>query len=161
PVDKLTPQDFADMLRPIWLDKPETARRVRQRCHNIMAACWAKGLIQGNPLDVVKLLLPEQKGRTTHQPAMPWQDVQTYVSEQLSHNPRHGSRAALLFLILTAGRSGEIRGATWKEIDLESRLWVIPEERMKAGREHRVPLSDAAIELLCDQLHGDEPRPDA
>lgn len=152
-VDKLTPQDFADALRPSWLAVPDTASRVKQRCTDVMAACWAKGLTTGNPLDVVDRLLPKQPPRTRHQPAMPWRMVPEFVAEQL--NRRNGARAALLFLILTAARSGEVRGATWAEIDMDAALWTVPAERMKAHRPHRVPLSSDAMALLRS-LRGNE-----
>lgn len=150
-VDKITPRQIADTLRPIWLKTPETASRVKQRCHNVMAACWAEGYIQANPVDVVGHLLSDQPTRNNHQPAMPWKLVPAFVQEHLRWEPVLGSRAALLFLILTAARSGEVRGMTWAEVDVEARLWTVPAERMKAHREHRVPLSDAAMALLGAQ----------
>src|SRR5699024_4931913 len=113
--------------------------------------CWAKGQIQGNPLDVVDMLLPKQASVAGHFPAMPWQDVPAFVQQHLTRRPMLGSRAALLVLLLTASRSNEMRGATWGEIDLDARLWVIPKERMKARRAHRVPLSAEAVELLQQQ----------
>lgn len=149
-VDALTPRHFADMLRRIWLEIPETAKRVKMRCADIMASCWAHGHIQSNPLDVVAHLLPATKSAATirHQPAMPWQLVQCFVNAHLAKEPLLGARAALLFAILTAARSGEVRGATWGEIDFHAKLWVIPASRMKAGKDHRVPLSRNAIKLL-------------
>lgn len=160
-VNTLTPQDFAAMLSPIWQTKAETARKVKQRSHKVMAGCWARQQIQANPVDVVQVILPPQKDVTVHQPAMPWQIVPAFVSEHLTRQPVQGSRAALLFTILTACRSGEVRGATWQEIDLKARLWTVPAERMKSGVEHRVPLSDEVIELLEGQLQGEAPQPDA
>lgn len=150
-VDAITPQHLADMLRPIWLEIPDTAGRVKQRCSDVMAACWAQGHIQGNPADVVDRLLPKQPSKAEkHYPAMPWELVPAFVQDQLSGRLM-GSRAALLWLILTGARSGEVRGATWSEFDLDAKLWTVPPERMKAGRRHRVPLSDAAIDLLRAQ----------
>lgn len=157
-VDSLKPRDFADMLAPIWNTKSETARKVKQRCHKVMAICWAREQTDNNPVDVAHLILPKQNDKVTHQPAMPWQQVPAFVAEQLSHQPLLGSRAALLFAILTAARSGEVRGAIWQEIDLERRLWTVPASRMKAAEEHRVPLSSAAVGLL-EQLPYDR-RPD-
>ncbi|WP_395029727.1 tyrosine-type recombinase/integrase [Alcaligenes aquatilis] len=158
-VDTLTPQQFANALQPIWLDIPETAKRVKMRCADVMATCWAQGHIQANPLDVVTRLLPAS---TTpigeqHQPAMPWRNVPSFVHTHLDAAPLLGARAALLFTILTAARSGEARGATWAEIDLSNRLWTAPAERMKAGRVHRVPLSTAALDLLRQQWVGETP----
>ncbi|TAN11537.1 MAG: site-specific integrase [Burkholderiaceae bacterium] len=148
-VDALTPQHFADALEPIWLQIPETASRVKQRCADVMATCWAQGHVKGNPLDVVDRLLPKQSAPVDqHQPAMPWRDVPAFVSAHLVRAPIIGAHAALLFAILTAARSGEVRGATWAEIDFTERLWTVPAERMKAHRAHRVPLSDEAVKLL-------------
>jgi integrase len=160
-VNTLTPQDFAAMLSTIWQGKAETARKVKQRSHKVMAVCWARAQVQANPVDVVQVILPPQKDVTVHQPAMPWQIVPAFVSEHLTRQPVLGSRAALLFTILTACRSGEVRGAKWQEIDLEACLWTVPASRMKASAEHRVPLSDAVVELLKEQLQGDDQQPDA
>ena len=149
-VDTLTPQDFARVLGEIWLKVPETASRTKQRCADVMAACWAAGHTQGNPLDVVHLLLAKPAAKIDqHHPAMPWALVSEFVKAHLSRPPLVGGRACLLFTILTAVRSKESRGATWGEIDLKSRLWSIPAERMKAGRAHTVPLSAAALALLA------------
>lgn len=155
-VDTLTPRHFADALEPMWNTTPETARRVKQRCHDVMATVWAEGHTLSNPLDVVDRLLPPQPEHIKeHQPAMPWADVPRFVSEHLQRAPVIGARAALLFLILTAARSGEVRGAMWSESELDARLWSIPAERMKAHRPHVVPLSDAAVNLLRQQrTHG-------
>ncbi|AZV92455.1 hypothetical protein CBF45_00885 [Bordetella sp. J329] len=153
-VDALTPQHFANALHPIWLAIPATARRVKMRCADVMAACWAQGHTSANPLDVASRLLPSKPASTgaRHQPAMPWRDVPSFVAEHLHSPPVLGARAALLFAILTAARSGEVRGATWAEIDLNTKLWIIPKERMKANTAHRVPLSDASVALLKAQL---------
>lgn len=162
-VDALTPRQFADALEPIWLKTPETAARVKARCADVMATCWAQGHTQGNPLDVVGRLLPKQPARgERHQPAMPWQAVPGFVAKHLSRPPVLGARAALLFAILTAARSGEVRGATWGEIDMQAALWEVPATRMKARRAHSVPLPAAALELLRQQWqHAEGPPPDA
>lgn len=161
-VDALTPRQFADALEPIWLETPETAARVKARCADVMATCWAQGHTQGNPLDVVGRLLPRQPARgERHQPAMPWKAVPGFVQSHLNRPPMLGARAALLFAVLTAARSGEVRGATWGEIDLEAALWEIPATRMKARRAHSVPLSADALELLRQQWpHAGTPPPD-
>lgn len=160
-VDALTPQHFADMLRPVWLDKQDTARRVKQRSGDVMASCWAQGHVQSNPLDVVGRLLPKQNRTKRHYPAMPWRDVPAFTDQQLKRERMTGARAALLFLILTAARSGEVRGAPWSEIDLDAKLWTVPAERMKSHRAHRVPLSDAAVDLLRQQYDDALPVADA
>ena len=152
-VADLTVNDFAEALRPIWLTMPETASRVRQRCHAVMRWCQAHRLVVGNPVDVVGHLLPQQAGpreRVMHQPAMPWRVVPAFV-EMLRAGPHNVTRALLEFLILTAARSGEARGATWDEVDLDAKVWTVPASRMKAKVAHRVPLSDRAVEILESQ----------
>lgn len=155
PLDQIQPRHVADVLRPIWLDKAETAGRVKQRLHAVMAWGWAHGYCQSNPVDVVGHLLPLQPGktvRTQHQPAMPWQDIPSFVAKYL-HLRHEVTIAALEFLILTAARSGEVRGAMWSEIDLKTAIWTLPAERMKAKQAHRIPLSKQALDLLKKQ-HG-------
>lgn len=153
-VDELSPADFAQALKPIWLSKAETASRVRQRCHAVMKWCWAQSFVQANPLDVVDHLLPRQptkRERVRHQPALPWRELPAFVKahlERASANTDCSTRALLMFLILTASRSSEARGARWSEIDFESRIWTIPADRMKAKVQHRIPLSGSAVELL-------------
>lgn len=151
PVDQISVKDFAKALSAIWMTKPETARRVKQRCSEIMDTQLAYEHISLNPLSIVDKILPKQVDRVVHQPAIEWQELPDFVKKHLSEQPLFGTKAALLFTILTLGRSGEVRYATWKEIDFENKLWVIPEERMKAKRLHRVPLSQQAIELLEHQ----------
>lgn len=154
-VDALTPRHFAAMLRPIWLDKADMARRVKQRCHDVMASSYAQGHTQGNPLDVVARLLPKQTKPIRHYPAMPWRYVPAFVDEHLRN--AQDARAALLYLILTAARSEEVLGARWGEVELDAKLWTIPPERMKANNPHRVPLSEAAVALLREQIEGEPP----
>jgi len=152
-IDKLTPGDMAEVLRPIWLTIPETASRVRQRLHAVMAWGWAHGHCSANPVDVVNHLLAQQPGktvRTEHHPAMPWRDIPSFVEEYLKLSGSHDvTRALLMFLILTATRSGEARGMDWSEVDMEEGIWTIPAERMKAKQSQRIPLSCQAIKILA------------
>ena len=153
-VASLAPADFADVLRPIWLSKPETASRVKQRCHKVMKWCWANGLVQGNPVDVVDHLLPRQPGkreRVRHQPAMDWRAIPDFVATSLRVGRANVTRALLEFVILTAARSGEARAMQWGEVDEERRIWTMPADRTKTKVEHRVPLSDAAMRILDAQ----------
>lgn len=157
-LDSISPADCADVLRPIWLAKAETASRTKQRIHAVMQWAWAHGHITSNPVSVVDHILPKQSVKPEHQPAMPWRHVPTFVAAHLAKlEPGDATRAALLLLIFTATRSGEVRGATWSEFDLKARTWIIPANRMKAGEPHRVPLSNAAVALLTNiqqvQLH--------
>jgi len=148
-LDAITPADCADVLRPIWLVKAETASRTRQRMHVIMQWAWAHGHIAANPVAVVDYVLPKQSARKEHQPAMPWRAVPKFVKAQLSDiAPTDSTRAALLLLILTATRSGEVRGAKWDEFNTDTGVWTIPAERMKAKEPHRVPLPKMAVALL-------------
>lgn len=152
-VTNLKPSHFADVLRLIWLTKKETAARVKQRCHAVMAWSWAHDYIAGNPLDVVSKLLPAQKQTVQHQPAMPWKEIPGFWLSSLKNYPRgETTRPLLMFLILTATRSGEARAATWKEIDLANKVWTIPAERMKTGIQQRIPLSRQAIDILMQQI---------
>jgi integrase len=142
-----------DVLAPIWLTKPETARRVRQRIAAVLDWACAKGLRDTEaPLRSVARGLPRQPRKQTHFDAMPFRDVPAFMTSLRER--RSVGRLALEFLILTAARSGEIRGCEWKEFDLSKRLWTVPAERMKAGVAHIVPLSDAALEVLkrADEL---------
>jgi integrase len=153
-VADLEAADFAAVLRPVWLTKPETATRVKQRCHMVMKWCWAQGLVKGNPLDVVDHLLPQQPGkreRTQHQPAMAWRDAPAFVNGVLRSSAANVTRALLEFVILTAARSGEARAMAWSEVDLVGKVWTVPADRMKAGVAHRVPLSERVIAILKAQ----------
>lgn len=132
-LDAINPGDCADILRPIWLTKAETASRTRQRMHAVMQWAWAHGHVSANPVSVVDHILPKQSSKAEHQPAMPWRQVPKFVTTHLAtRGPGDSTRAALLFLILTATRSGEVRGATWDEFDLHAGVWSIPAHRMKA-----------------------------
>ncbi|MFM0614492.1 tyrosine-type recombinase/integrase [Paraburkholderia nemoris] len=148
-LDAITPADCADALREIWLDKAETASRTRQRMHAVMQWAWAHGHITANPVSVVDHILPRQNARKEHQPAVPWRDVPKLVKAHVvEFKQGEATRAALLFLMLTAARSGEVRGAVWGEFDLDSGIWTIPAERMKAKEAHRVALSGQALQLV-------------
>lgn len=152
PVDEIELTHILAVLEPIWAEKTETATRLRQRLENILNWATVSGYRSGdNParwrghLDAV-LPKPSKIRKKTHFPALPWQDIGTFMK---ALRKRSGMAArALEFAILTAARSGEIRFATWDEIDLDGKVWTIPAERMKAGREHRVPLSEDTIRLL-------------
>jgi integrase len=136
-----------DVLAAIWLTKPETARRVRQRIVAVMDWTVAKGY-RPAPLAMAAIdkSLPRQKRRPEHHAALPFADLPAFMVKLREREAI--SRLALEALILTAARSGEIRGATWGEIDLDAKLWTIPAARMKAGREHVVPLSPAAVDVF-------------
>lgn len=146
-VDQIDGPTIRSVLLPIWLSKPETARRVRQRVGVVLDWCHANGFRSAEaPMRSIGKGLPRQPKQDRHFSAMPYEDVPALV-EELSARDSVG-RLALLFAILTAGRSGEVRGATWGEVDLGARTWTIPAARMKAGKTHIVPLSPRALHVL-------------
>jgi integrase len=152
-VADLAPGDFADVLRPIWLSKPETAGRVKQRCEAVMRWCWAHQLVAANPVTVVDHLLPQRppkRERVRHHPAMPWRSVPAFVSALRRGKPS-STRALLEFIVLTAARSGEARAMQWNEVDEQARLWTVPASRMKTKLQHRVPLPERALDILKAQ----------
>ena len=143
--------DVEAVLRPLWLDKHETASRLRGRIERVLDWCATMGYRSGlNPArwkaNLDHLLPRRQKRQVRHHPSMPWSEVPAFLG-RLRQCEGMGA-AALEFAILTAARSGETRGARWEEIDLQTAVWTIPGERMKAGRTHRVPLSEPAVALL-------------
>jgi len=162
PVSEIGTDDVLAVLRPIWLTKSETASRVRGRIEKVLDAAKAKGLRSGdNPArwrgHLDHLLAKRAKLQRGHHPAMPWPDVPNFVAK-LRASGSIGARA-LEFLILTAARSGEvlqssqggkIRGAMWSEIDEMNAVWTVPGNRMKSGRDHRVPLSPRAMQILAE-----------
>ena len=152
PVASIEVAHVVAVLKPIWTTKTETATRVRQRIESVLAWATVSGYRTGdNPAQwkgrlEFALPKPSKVRKVEHHAALNWQDVPAFMA-QLRTRDGMGARA-LEFAILTAARSGEIRLATWDEIDLDAKLWTVPAERMKARKVHRVPLSDAAIELL-------------
>ena len=142
--------DLIKILGPIWNTKHETASRVRGRMERVLDAARVRGLRSGvNPAlyrGNLEVLLPKFKGGVTHHAAMPFVDLPTFMVA-LRGRPAMAARA-LEFTILTAARTSETLQATWSEIDLAARLWTVIGSRMKAGKEHRVPLNDAAVQIL-------------
>jgi integrase len=153
PVDTITTADVLAVLLPIWKTKPETASRVRGRIESVLDAARVKGHITegtANPArwrgHLDKLLSKRRKLTRGHHPAMPYADVPAFV-EHLRSRGALAARA-LEFIILTAARSGEALGARWSEIDANGKVWIVPPARMKGAREHRVPLSARATEIV-------------
>lgn len=147
----VTTDDVVRSLKPIWTTKPETAARTRGRIEKVLDYAKARGLRSGeNPArwkgHLDHILAPRNKLSRGHHAAMPFSDVAQFMQD-LKLQKGTGARA-LEFTILTAARSGESRNATWAEFDIEEKLWVVPAERMKAKREHRVPLSERAMEII-------------
>ncbi len=152
-VDEITTADVMACLAPIWTTKAETAKRVRQRISAIMKWAIAEGHRSDNPAgDAVVAALPKQNGGgKKHHRALPHRQVgHALVKVRESSGVCATVRLAFEFLVLTAARSAEVRGTVWSEIDLDTGTWVIPGGRMKASREHRVPLSGRAVGVLAD-----------
>jgi len=152
-VDAITTEDVLAVLRPFWLEKNETASRLRGRIERVLDAAKAQGYRTGeNPArwrgHLDHLLPRRQRLQRGHHAAMPFNAVPDFMTK-LQLREAVAARA-LEFLILTAARTGEVLGATWREVDLDKRLWIVPPQRMKAGREHRVPLTDRTMAILAE-----------
>ena len=151
PVDTIVTDDVLAILKPIWMTKSETALRLRGRIEKVLDAAKANGFRQDeNPArwhGHLDHLLPKRpKLSRGHHAAMPYEELAKFIAKLRERNAL--AAQALELCILTAARSGEILGMRWDEVDLGKKLWIIPAERMKAGREHRVPLSSRAISIL-------------
>jgi integrase len=143
--------DILDVLTPIWFDKPETAKRVLQRMETVFKSAIVRGLRErASPCIGVAAELGTKHRGVKHHASLPWQDVPVFLAELRALGGRRSPLTvlALEFLILTASRSGETRGALWSELDLDAAVWTIPKERMKARQLHRVPLSPRVIAVL-------------
>ena len=148
-VDAITTDNVMAVLLPIWSTKRITAQRVRQRIGAVMKWAVAKGYRQDNPAgDAIAAALPNNRVAPKHQRALPHAKVGAALKRVRESGGYAGTVLAFEFLVLTAARSAEVRGAGWSEIDRAGAVWTIPDERMKAGREHRVPLSPRALDVL-------------
>ena len=149
PVSEVNTADVLEILTPIWHVKAETARAVRQRIRSVLEWSIAMDMRNDNPCDRVLPLLGPQNHIVTHRLALPHKDVAAAIETvRTSKSGQPAVRLAFEFLVLTAARSGEVRLATWDEMDAAGRVWTVPALRMKAKREHRVPLCGRALELL-------------
>lgn len=153
PVDQITLTHVATALRPIWTEKAETARRVKGRIQRVLNVAAVRQYRPTIHLAALKDDLGKQGRKVEHFAAMPYADVPEFMARLAAATETTG-RKALMFLIATAARSGEVRLADWSEIDLEQRLWTIPADRMKAGVEHVAPLNDVAMSILT-RLHSE------
>lgn len=152
PVDQITTELVHRVLQPIWLNKTETATRVRQRIEVVLDWCKARGYCKGdNPARLkgaLGELLPKSQKikKVEHHAAIPYPTINEFV---LALRKEGGSAPlALEFMLLTAARTGEVVAAKWDEVDFDSMVWTVPAERMKSSKEHRVPLSKRAVEIL-------------
>jgi integrase len=151
PVNSVTTEDVLSVLKPLWNEKPETASRLRGRIERVLDAAKAQGLRMGeNPArwrgHLDQLLPKRQVLSRGHHAAMNYTQLPAFIADLRAR--RATAALALEFTILTAARSGEVLGARWEEFDLERAVWTVPANRMKAGREHRVPLSKSALKIV-------------
>ena len=148
-VADVTSADVVAVLRPIWATKRETARRVKHRIGKIMDWAVVHGHRVDNPCQGVQAALPRVGTAPRHHRALPYTDVPAAIAAVRASAAWRGTRQAFEFLVLAAARSGEVRMATWDEVDLGAKTWTVPAGRTKVGREHRVPLADAALDVLA------------
>ena len=148
PISEVTSADVIEILAPIWHDMPPTARKLRQRIRAVMEWAVAMGLRPDNPCDRIGPVLGSQGGVVRHMRALPHGQVSAAIETVRRSNARPVVKLAFEFLVLTATRSGEVRGALWTEIDRGEGAWIIPARRTKAAREHRVPLCRRVLEIL-------------
>ena len=150
PVDKISPSDILAVMVPLALEKPATAGKLKAQLGQVFKWSIAHGHRTDNPADQnINAALPSLSTRE-HRKALPYDDVPGAVKTIRESSAWLGTKLAFEFLVLTACRSGEVRLAQWDEIDLEGGVWTIPGHRMKSSREHRVPLSDRAMNILTE-----------
>ena len=148
PISEVTSADVIGILAPIWHDVPPTARKLRQRIRAVMEWAVAMDLRPDNPCDRIGPVLGSQGGVVRHMRALPHGEVASAIETVASSNARPVVKLAFEFLVLTAVRSGEVRGAVWTEIDRDAGVWTIPAPRTKGNREHRAPLCGRALQIL-------------
>ncbi len=149
PLDSIDQPEVMMCLSPIWTEKHETAKRLAQRIKTVLDVAKSKGFRSGeNPVTGIKDAgaLPKVKAKPKHHKAMRWQDVPAFYAELKGRSAM--SANALRFTCLTGSRTSEVLGMRWEEIDFVARLWTCPEERMKTGEEHRVPLTDEMLVII-------------
>ena len=148
-VDQITKHDVLSVLEPIWHTRPETARRIRQRIRGILKYCHAHDYVEHNVAgEGIDGALPKNQKAKKHHRAMPYHEMPDTVRIIDSQVESFPTRVCLQFIILTATRSGEARGARWSEIDFDTSTWTVPGDRMKGGKPHRVPLTKASLDVL-------------
>ena len=137
-MDSIASADVLAVLTLIWQELPETAKRVRQRIGTVMDWAVAQGYRQDNPAAALTKVLPKRDAKHEHMKALPYSEVATAIATIRASDAYKATVLRFELLVLTAARSGEVRGATWNEIDRDAATWTVPASRMKAGREHRV-----------------------
>ena len=151
-LDLVTSQDVLRIIARLWPDKRETARKVKQYLGSVMAWGIAEGYRADNPAanERIGAALPRPPRQVQHLAALPVEELPRALAKVKASNAGVTTKAAIEYLILTAARSGEVRAAMWDEVDLANRSWFVPPEHHKMGREHRVPLSQAALDVLSE-----------
>ena len=149
PVDSIDQPEVLMCLSPIWTEKHETAKRLAQRIKTVLDVAKSKGFRSGeNPVTAIKdaKVLPKVTKKPKHHSAMHWQDVPAFYADLRTRDAM--AARALMFTCLSGSRTSEALNARWDEFDLEARLWTVPEDRMKTGDEHRVPLTDEMLAIV-------------
>ena len=166
-ISSVTSQDILSVLSPIWVDKADTAKKIRQRLSQIMLWAKAEGYYTSdNPVELAVLALPKVSSNGSHHDALAYQEAPELIESLSKSEIKPYTRLALTFLLLTATRQSEVLDASWDEIDIDKQCWIIPAERMKASNEHRVPLSKQALAVILEagELYGAQgllfPNPD-
>jgi integrase len=149
PVDEITRADVLAALKPIWWDIPDSARRIRLRVRTVLEWCVESDLVPANvERGITKISLPPQPKVVNHRKALPYPQVPSAIKTVRDSKAWDATRLCFELMVLTAARPGEARGMRWDEVDWDADLWNIPASRMKAGKEHRQPLSIQAMVLL-------------
>ena len=148
PVTGITSADVLGVLTPLWNSQHATGEKVKRRIGVVLKWAVAKGYREGNPVDAVSAVLPKSESKKGHLKTIPHGEVKDCIQRVRDSGASPSIIQCFEFMVLCAVRSGEARGATWEEIDWETKTWTIPASRMKTGKEHRVPLSTPALEVL-------------
>ena len=149
-VDAITSSDVLGVIAPLWSEKRETATKTKSYLNAVFSWCIAEGHRTDNPVDAIGAALPKVGAQVEHHRALDWRDVGDAIRKVRASDAYPTTKLAFQFLVLTAARSGEVRFAEWREVDVEARLWTIPASRTKTRREHRVPLGDGAMSILAE-----------
>ena len=148
-IGSITSSDILSVLSPIWSDKHDTAKKIRQRLSQIMKWAKAQGYYSGdNPVELAQMALPKISQIESHHAALPFTEIPALIEQLQSSTLMPSTRLALTYLILTASRQSEVLLASWDEIEMDKGQWIIPAARMKAGSEHIVPLNDRTMAVL-------------
>ena len=158
-VDRITQSDVLKCVEPNWTTRPEAARKARQRIRTTLRRCQAHGFVTFNVAgEVIDGALPPMPRVQSHFRSLPYQEVAEALDIVDHSGASEAAKLCLRFVVLTAARSGEARNAVWDEVEFSNCEWQIPATRMKAANEHRVPMSDAALEVL-QQAKSESHRP--